>query len=202
MYRALFYLQYHSIKNRLLMRLRRLKQPKYLAGGIVGALYFYFYFFRYLFGMHGSHAMVPKLAAATDLGFYESIGACLFFIAVTLTWLVPHERAALTFTEAEVAFLFPAPISRRGLIHFKLLRSQSAILFTTFFLMLVANRFGGRFWIHAAGWWIILSTFNLHVLGSSFGRTMLLESGVGNWQRRLIILMLLIAMGAGIGWWG
>ena len=44
------YLQYHSIKNRTVMRIKRLKQPKYLVGGIVGGLYFYWYFFRTLFG--------------------------------------------------------------------------------------------------------------------------------------------------------
>ena len=112
----------------------------------------------------------------------------MFLIAVLLAWLLPHERAALAFSEAEVAFLFPAPISRRGLIHFKLLRSQAAILFTTFILMLVTNRFGGRFWIHAAGWWLILSTLNLHLLGSSFARTLLLERGISNWRRRFLIL--------------
>ncbi len=46
---ALFYLQYHSFRNRLVRRFKRLKQPKYLVGAIVGGLYFYFYFFRYLF---------------------------------------------------------------------------------------------------------------------------------------------------------
>jgi hypothetical protein len=200
-YSALFYLQYHSLKNRLLLRFRRLKQPKYLVGGIVGALYFYFYFFRYLFGIRGSRQAFTNTPVSADLGLYESIGACLFFIAVLIGWLFPHERAALTFTEAEVTFLFPAPISRRGLIHFKLLRSQAAILFTTFFLMLVTNRFGGKFWIHAAGWWFILSTLNLHLLGSSFARTMLLDRGISNWQRRLVILLLLVIVALGVGLW-
>jgi hypothetical protein len=35
---ALFYLQFHSVKNRLRLRFRRLKQPKYLAGAFVGGL--------------------------------------------------------------------------------------------------------------------------------------------------------------------
>jgi ABC-type multidrug transport system ATPase subunit len=48
---ALIYLQYHSVRNRLVSRFKRLKQPKYLIGAIVGGLYFYFYFFRYLFPM-------------------------------------------------------------------------------------------------------------------------------------------------------
>jgi hypothetical protein len=37
---ALFYYQFHSWRNRLLARIRRLRQPKYLAGAIVGGRYF------------------------------------------------------------------------------------------------------------------------------------------------------------------
>jgi hypothetical protein len=201
LFSALLYLQYHSVKNRTLMRLRRLRQPKYLAGGIVGGLYFYFYFFRYLFRHSGPRAAFGVSAGTPGLTLHESIGACLLLIAVLLAWIIPHERAALAFTEAEVAFLFPAPISRRGLIHYKLLRSQTAVLFTSLFLMLVSNRFGGKFWIHAAGWWVILSTLNLHILGSSFARTMLLDRGITNWQRRLgIVGILAVVAGVVILW--
>ena len=125
------------------------------------------------------------------------MGALILLTILLLAWIIPHQRAALTFTEAEVAFLFPAPISRRGLIHFKLLRSQTAILFTTLLLTLVTNRFGGKAWIHAAGWWLIFSTLNLHLLGSSFARTMLLDRGITNWQRRLGILALVLPHGRG-----
>jgi hypothetical protein len=122
-------------------------------------------------------------------------------MVILVAWVMPRERAALAFSEAEVAFLFPAPIDRRGLIHFKLLRSQSAILFTTLILMLVTNRLGGRTWIHAAGWWVILSTLSLHLLGSSFARTMLLDKGVTNWRRRLVILAFLAAVVLAVVLW-
>jgi len=188
MFSALFYLQFQSAKNRVLVRFRRLKQPKYLLGGIVGAAYFYFYFFRYLFGLPGSNRGVSLPSTAELQALYESVAAGILMIIVILAWVLPHDRAALTFSEAEVDFLFPAPITRRGLIHFKLLRSQAAILFTTLMLMLVTNRFGGKFWIHAAGWWLVLSTLNLHLLGSSFVRTKLLDRGITNTWRRLIVL--------------
>ena len=55
---ALLYLQYHTFRNRLVSRFRRLKQPKYLIGAIVGGLYFYFYFFRYLFRGFGGRPAV------------------------------------------------------------------------------------------------------------------------------------------------
>ena len=50
---ALFYLQFNSVKNRLTLRFKRLKQPKYLFGAIVGGLYFYWYFGRVLLDRRG-----------------------------------------------------------------------------------------------------------------------------------------------------
>ena len=183
------------------MRIKRLKQPKYLAGGIVGGLYFYWYFFRTFFGTPTRGRGVTLVASPQNLALFESLGALILLTILLVAWIIPHQRAALTFTEAEVAFLFPAPISRRGLIHFKLLRSQMAILFTTLLLTLVTNRFGGNAWIHAAGWWLIFSTLNLHFLGSSFARTMLLDRGITNWQRRLGILALVfLTAGVVIVW--
>ena len=41
--------------------------------------------------------------------------------------------------------------------------------------------------LHYIGWWGLLSLVNLHLLGSSFARTMLLERGISNWRRRLVI---------------
>lgn len=199
---ALFYLQYHSIKNRTVMRIKRLKQPKYLLGAVVGGLYFYWYFFRTLFGTSTRGRPLALLASPDNQALFESIGALILLTILLLAWIIPHQRAALTFTEAEVAFLFPAPISRRTLIHFKLLRSQIAILFTTLLLTLVTNRLGGHAWIRAAGAWLILSTVNLHLLGSSFALTRLLDRGISTWQRRLGILALVLGLIGVVVIWG
>ncbi len=198
---ALLYLQYHSIKNRLVMRVKRLKQPKYLVGAIVGGLYFYWYFFRTLLGVPQRGHAAALFGSPESLVLLESIGALVLLTVMLGAWVIPHQRAALTFTEAEIAFLFPAPISRRSLIHFKLLRSQTAILFTTLLLTVVTNRLGGKMWIHLVGCWLILSTVNLHFLGSSFGRTMLLDRGITNWQRRLGILALVIVLVGVVAVW-
>src|ERR1700690_667846 len=128
---ALLYLQYHSIKNRTVMRIKRLKQPKYLMGAVVGGLYFYWYFFRTFLVAPSRGQHFALLASPDNRALFESLGALVLLIPLLLAWILPNQLAALTFTEAEVAFLFPAPISRRTLIHFKLLRSQIAILFTT-----------------------------------------------------------------------
>ena len=198
---ALFYLQYHSIKNRTVMRIKRLKQPKYLVGGIVGGLYFYWYFFRTFLGTPRGGRAFTLMPSLTDAALYESIGALFLLVILLMAWIIPHQRAALTFTEAEVAFLFPAPIGRRGLIHFKLLRSQTAILITALLLTLVTGGFRGNGWVHAAGWWLVFSMLNLHFLGSSFALTKLMDRGITNWQRRLgILALLLLVAGVVVVW--
>jgi hypothetical protein len=100
---ALLYLQFRSTWNRLLTRLKRLKKPNYLAGFLVGGLYFYFYFFRAIFLSAGKRGggtpfeWTPELLAGL-----EPVGAAVLFGIVLLKWLLPHRRAALAFTEAEV----------------------------------------------------------------------------------------------------
>jgi hypothetical protein len=200
---ALFYLQFQSWRNRLITRFKRLKQPKYLFGAIAGGIYVYFYFFRYLFQgvrANGNHPELPAISPESML-LLESFGALALFVILLLAWLVPHERAALTFTEAEVSFLFPAPVSRRTLIHFKLIRSQLRIFLSALLLTLFTRRFGGNAWIHAFGFWLILSTLDLHILGCSFTRTLLLDRGISNWSRRLLLLLLVGGLGAFVWVW-
>ncbi len=202
---ALFYLWQTSVRNRLVGRFKRLRQPKYLVGAIVGGLYFYFFFFRGMFLSPGS-VRGPATVAATPLDalLRESLGALILFGLVLLAWIIPRKRAALAFTEAEIAFLFPAPISRRGLVHFKLLRSQTSILIMAIFFAVLSRGFGGGgqfFIVAAAGGWVALSTLNLHLLGASFARTMLLDRGISHWARRIIVIALaLAAFGAAAAW--
>ena len=198
---ALAYLQARTFLNRQKVRLLRLRKPKYLIGAIVGGLYFYTYFFRFLFrGAHGPSSRMP--VGLDHLELMEALGAGVLLIIVLLAWVIPHGRAALTFTEAEINFLFPAPVTRRTLIHFKLLKSQTNILFTTLLLALFTGRLGsGDAWIRIVGWWIILSTLNLHFLGSSFVRSTLLEHGISNWKRRLYVLLFLVGFATIVFLW-
>jgi ABC-2 type transport system permease protein len=199
MVRALLYLRLTSLKNSLLSRLRRLRQPKYLFGAIAGGAYFWFFFFRHLGGPVHRAPPNPALAGMPD-GFSLSLGetsplvtalgSLALFALVAITWIIPSQKPGLGFTEAETAFLFPAPVSRRMLINFKLLSSQFTIFFTSFFFTLVSNRWsfmGGNGLTHAVGWWVILSTLNLHFTGAALVLTRLFERGDSTLRRRLTL---------------
>jgi hypothetical protein len=197
---ALLYLRLTSFQNWLRSRVRRLRQPKYLIGAIVGVGYFYFFFFRPLGGpvpRGARHAAVtqamPAVAAAlpTDwLPVAAAVGALLLLVFVVFMWVVPTERAALGFSEAEIAFLFPAPIQRRSLVHFRLLSAQFRSLFGATIMMLFSNRWsflGGNALTHAISWWFIFSAINLHFSGAKFTLTRLSDQGFGTWRRRVLV---------------
>jgi hypothetical protein len=206
---AFLYLQFTTVKNALVQRIKRLKQPKYLFGAIAGGIYFYFVFFRRVLGVSspgsGAAAVAPPFTMPPDLAPYLVLFAALvLLLLVVVAWVVPSDRAALHFSEAEVAFIFPAPVTRRWLIHFKLLRSQFGILVSVFFLSLIFRRasfLGGSPFLHAAGWWVILSTLNLHLIAASFVREQLLDLGVNVARRRALVLGVLVVLGASSWWW-
>jgi len=189
--RALLYLRATTFIGQVGSRLRRLKKPKYLFGAVVGAAYVYFFFIQRgtaarrrssePFGAEG--LPIPPDMMSLILG----AGALGLLIAALVSWVIPR-RAALNFSEAEIAFLFPAPVSRRQLIHYRLLSSQFALALTAVILAFLfgrGNAFGGNPVTHVIGWWVILATLNLHFTGSSFVITKLLNRTLTT-RRRMI----------------
>ena len=203
---ALVYLQTRSLANRLRLQLGRLKRPQYLLGALVGGAYFGFFFLRpFLSPSAGTPAVPAALESAPGAGrsLLETGAAFGLFLLVVSGWLFPKARAALDFTEAEVAFLFPAPLTRRMLIHFKLLRSQLRILLSALFLSLLTTGFAsaGQAGMRLVGWWLMMCTLELHLLGVSFTRTRWLDRGLGHGRRRLGVAVVLATLAAGVGVW-
>jgi Putative ABC exporter len=102
-------------------------------------------------------------------------------VFVALCWALRRQRAALSFSEAEIAFLFPAPVGRPALIHYRLISAALASLFTALILSLVSRRWGDlspHAAIRFAGWWLIFSTISLHTIGSGFVITRWQDRGI------------------------
>jgi len=209
---ALLYLRFTSLKNLLRMRLLRLKQPKYLVGAIVGGAYVWFFFLRRTFMppttgggnsqralRSATQAMQHAGVAAPDnlLGIGLAVGAVALLVFVTLLWVFSVERASLGFTEAEIAFLFPAPATRNMLVQFRLVDAQLRSLLGALVMTLFSNRWmfaGGSPVAHAFGWWLIFTAFNLHLAGVRFTLTRLADRGLSTLWRRLLVLGAVVAI--------
>jgi hypothetical protein len=200
---ALLYLQATVIRNAVAQRLRRLRQPRYLVATLLGIAYFVLLFYpRRSPSGAGWNASMPAANFGLMLGL--SIAALIMVGRIVYAWIFSADRAALTFTEAEVAFLFQAPVQRRVLVRYKLLKSQVRILFSALLFSLVSQRFGflgGNGWTHAVGWWILLSTLELHSIAASFTRERLLNLGLNPARRRALFGGGLLVAGIALWWW-
>ena len=212
MFRALLYLRLTSFKNWLLTRAKSLRRPKTAIGLAVGFAYFYFFFVRGFGGsatrgarraaaakaMETAHVALPSDALPTIwLPEIGGLAAFALLVFVALMWIVPTRRASLGFTEAEIAFLFPAPITRRALVHFRLISGQLRSLIGATVMALVSNRWsflGGNAATHALGWWFVFSALNLHLSGATFTLTRLGDAGLGTARRRLFVAVLVVAV--------
>ena len=198
--RAFAYLRAVSFANALRHRLRRLKQPKYFIGAAIMAAYVGLFFIGPLLLARSS----PLPRSPDLLALFSGVAALLVLVAVATAWLLPGDRAAISLSEAEVAFLFPAPLTRVALINFSLLRSQVAIFLSAFLLSLVFGRgrgLPGNAWQHATGLWLVMATLRLHLLGASFVHERWFEAGWRPWLRRAVGgAVLLGLLGGLVGW--
>lgn len=204
---ALLYLRLTTARGWLTSRLSRLKQPKYLVGAVVGVAYIYFFFIRNL-----TRNGMPRVGGGADtagapaeaLAIVPDIVAASLLLLIAFNWIVPRGRAGLTFSEAEIAFLFPAPIRRRTLIHYRLLCTLGTLAFTAFFVTLVSGGWalsGVSAWLRGVGWWVVLGTISLHFTATSFVVTRLLDRGVSSLARGVAgVSVLALVIGVPLVW--
>jgi uncharacterized membrane protein (DUF485 family) len=188
------YLVWCSARNRIVRQLRHLRSPRYLAALLLGVAYLWF--------MIVSQRPASAAGEMPDIGTLELVGALALMGAVAWGWVFGVERRVLAFTPAEVTFLFSGPVSRRGLIQFKLLRSQLLILFNALLwtLILSRERFGVSAWLRVISIWVVLTTLSFHRLGASFVRTSLSEHGRLGLRHRVVSLVILGAVLIALTW--
>jgi hypothetical protein len=193
---ALLYLYRQTARNRLRLQLRRVRSPRYLAAVLLGALYLWWALFRNT--RIGSTPLTALLHSETTL----VLGSAVLLLSSARWWLFGGDRSALAFTPAEVQFLFPAPISRRALIHAKLARLQLAILINTIIFTVIFRGEAGSFasWQRALALWTIFSTLSLHRLGATIVRTNAMEHGSAGARRGVVPTALFAVLLGAIGY--
>ena len=202
---AFVYLQATSLYNNIRKRVLRLRQPKYALGALAGAAYMYFFVFRHFIGK-AEHARAAEAMSAMPAGLgaeLASLVALALLLYVSLDWLFAGEGAKLGFSETEIAFLFPAPLTRTTLIQFNLLRAQLMIFFSSFLLGLLLRRgsaFNGHPLQYATGLWLLLSMGRLHALGAAFTRDRLAALGLHAWARRALVAVVVILLALACAW--
>lgn len=157
-----------SLRGRFRRWLRQLRQPRYLVAFLAGVAYFGFLVLprlgapRMRSGKPWTGGAPPELLGDTVVLSLALAGA----LVLTLTWLFSSSRAALPLSEVEIDVLLPAPLTRRQVLSFVLLRTQIGLLFGSFLMALfTSGGVAGSRLRHWAGVWGCLTLFDLHRRG-------------------------------------
>ena len=190
---AFLYLGVCSMRNRLSVRLRRLREPRYFIGLTIGVAYVSLLLTRPSPPRHLAGNPLPSL---DDAGMALAVlGAVGLLAATALAWILPGSgRPALTFSRADVQFLFTAPISRRQLLHYKVLRSQAgAILGSALVTLVFRPQTLAQGWTFFAGMLLVMATVNLHLTGVSLRRESLRAHGQAGIFRQWVPLAVMLS---------
>jgi ABC-2 type transport system permease protein len=194
---ALGFIALATVRNMLLRQIRRAREPRYLVATLFGLFYLGNLFFRP--GMTGRSAHRASIThAVMSYGGQPLFAAVLMGLGVLVLvagWLFGGDEGGIAFSEAEIQFLFPAPFSRRQLIHYKLVRSLVLGLLTAGILTLSVGRgLAAGSALFVLGAWLGVTTLSLHLVAASLTRLRLLEQGVRGSVRRALALAVPLAL--------
>jgi hypothetical protein len=182
---AFTFLLVRSLKNRVLARLRRLRKLPYLISVLAGLAYLGFVFlYPYYWGASPppQNFLLPEGVGAR---LAES-GFTLLLSGAFVLQVLRVRAESPVFNEAEVQMLFPAPVSRRALLHYHAAKAQVGILFGALVSVLI---FGLRLSVWRACFlfaalWALYCFFYLGRLAVIFVKRELRERGVPAWKTR------------------
>jgi ABC-2 type transport system permease protein len=185
---AFLFVATRSLKNRVLQRLRRLRNPRYAISAAAGLLYFGMMLGRRAFA-GGVTRSLPEVfqRVGPDVAMV-CVGVVLIFLAVG-AWALPGDSGGIEFSASEIQFLFPAPLTRRQLLAYKMVRSQAQILLSSVIMTFVAfprSKF--------IGVWVAFSVFNTYLLLVGLGRARLRQYGLGFPVRIVIVAVVLYGL--------
>lgn len=195
---AALYLSRRSLANSFRRRLARLRQPKYLIGFFVGLLYFYWLLIR----PGGRHPDGGSFLSDT-LALGEVIAVAGLAALVFLNWIFGSAETPFTFHLAETDFLFPAPLTRRQVLQFRLLRTQLPLFVSALFSVLLFSRghLHTGLLLRVVSLWLLYLTLQLHYAGAALVRGSLTQQGTTGLRRKIVTLLVIAALAAAT-WWG
>lgn len=181
MNKALLYLVFRSYRGRLKSRLSRMKNPRYLVGAIFGAAYIWIFFGRRL---SSGAIQLPEQFVV----MIAPVGGSILLALFSIQWLLVLRDGGLNLTENEMDLLFPAPLSKRALLHYHYLKAQFGLLIASMVMVLFMRPVLGMsgYWLGVALVWLLFNALLFQQTALDFLSLGLVRS----WAMRSVQLLL------------
>src|SRR5215218_4918642 len=190
---AFAYLTWHTLRNRTWTRIRRARNPRYAISAVIGAVYFWFFLIH-------NPGRVPRAIGGNFNDMWVVIATLGLVIFATSWWLFGGDRTTLAFSLPETSFLFPAPLSRRAIIGYKLFRAQLAIMINAAIFIFLMRRGIGYLpsGYRAISLWTLFTTLNFHRVAAALVRTSWIEHDRHAFRRNVLPTVVIATMIIGV----
>jgi len=157
-------LQWMTLKGRVIRSIRLLRQPKYLVGFIVGAAWMGSWVVRPMLQSRIHFQSAPGSRIGEELiPAIHQFASLVVTFALPLPWLFPWGRLGLPFRESELTMLLQAPLTRRQVIQYGLLKSELSVVLSGFILPMIAGLGGlGSRLLMGCGTWMLFELWHLN----------------------------------------
>ena len=191
--RAFAYLTWHMQRNRILTRIRRARNPRYAISAAIGLAYMWFFLIR-------NPSRMPREVGSMLNDSLVVLGTVGLIAFASTWWLFGGDQTTLTFTLPEIAFLFPAPLSRRAIIGYRLFRAQLSILINNVIFIFLMRRGIGYLpaGYRAISLWVLFTTLNFHRIGAALVRASWVEHRRHAFRRNVIPTVVLATVILGV----
>jgi len=177
-----------TLKNRTISRIRRLKNPRYLLSAMAGAAYFYFMFLR----RTTRHGKLPGIIIASSIPGTElalDVTSLIMLVLLIGAWALPEQSGGLEFSEAEIQFLFAAPITRTQILLYKFMRGFTGIVITAIIMSVVGFRQA-----KGIGLLFMFGAFSAYNIMAALGRARLKQLHIGALARIAIVAIIYVGL--------
>jgi hypothetical protein len=148
----------------------------------------------------GNPAGVGAFSARPFGGAGVELAAVMLLLFIGRWWLIGAERQALAFTPAEVQFLFPAPLTRRTILAYRLTKRQLVLLLNAAIWTWLFQSTGLPAPARFLAFWMLFATLHMHMLGASLVRAGMLEHGAIGLRRHRVAVAVLVAVVGALAW--
>jgi hypothetical protein len=135
----------------------------------------------------GPSIFFNRVAPPADPSSAMDTAPTAIFVLCLLNLFVSAGERAVTFSPAEVDFLFPGPFSRRQLLVYKLVKTGLASLFSAVIFSFAVGRLGGHFACRFVGVWLLFQFIQLLAMTLAMAQSIVGEQAMGKTRRWILI---------------
>ena len=154
-----------SFRGRVVHFVRMLRHPTYLLGFLAGIAWLLLWLGPVLLGSESAELGPYRQLLETSAHLLPALRILTSFglaLLLSIWWLMQWGGQPLTLRESEIHLLIPAPLPKRQVLQYAILKNQPRILVGCFFMSFLVGTGNRGYLLGFLSYWLFLTNWDLH----------------------------------------